>query len=111
MAKPSPETVQAQIDWLEENRDKIPQYNAFAESLQDKIDAELEVLKEDLSEDDIYDKSVEEEDADPEECGRDWSHAQRNSALDVRQWLDGECDESPEDNWTPLIGWKPPELR
>jgi len=98
--KPTPEDIQREIKWLEENKLCIRRYSAFHDDLHTKIDAELKTLRENLTEDQIYSKFSEDETA--EEFNGD--HPLVEAALDVRHWMDGESGyESPSQSWGPLI--------
>jgi len=97
--KPTAEQIKSEISRLREIMDKVPPTTRFGESNTDAIDAEIEVLENDLSEDDIYSSSCETEDEEDEK----WSFRIRDLALAARRWMDGEDPESPSKGWEPLV--------
>jgi hypothetical protein len=104
--KPTPKVVAENIAWLKANKAKIPRYNAWGDDNWAKIEAELEVLEQDLSEEEIDNRShfEDEDDADAEDDSKDWTFVQRESAQFTRQWLDGDEDIPPSENWSGLVG-------
>ena len=82
--------IDAEIALLTEQRKTVRQG-----SMSDNragIDAQIRVLKEKMDNDDIYDTWTD-EDADAET---------RMSASDAMDWMNGERDEKPSDEWKPL---------
>jgi hypothetical protein len=93
--------IEEQIAWLKSNKPRIPKHNAFGENIHDKIDAEITVLEERLTEDQCWDRT--EEDGE-EDDSKEWSYYVGESARDAAQWLAGEEDaESPMENWKALV--------
>jgi len=99
--KPTSGEIKKQIEWLQTNKRNIPSYSGFGDSHWDAIDAIIEVLEEDFTEDDIYDRSCDDGE-DPEEMGVEWSFGQREAALTARRWLDGE-GMAPQDDYKDLV--------
>lgn len=102
--KPTPQQIAAEIKWLEDNKTKIPHRTIFGGNNWDDIDAQIEVLKNDLSEDAIAKRSHFEDDDDGRaEDDSLWGTSAGESATYARQWMDGEEPESPSDGWKPLL--------
>lgn len=101
MKKPTKKEVDKNVAWLEANIDKLPRANMFGDNLQDHARADLKVLTENLSQDDIDDRTrFEDED---EDDSKDWDQNQRDSATSVREWLDGNESTSPISNYEHLV--------
>ncbi len=89
MSIPTPEEIKKEIKALEEMQPKVKRFSAFGDDHHEAIDAQLDVLKNDLTDDEI-DEQYE-------------NHA-RSNAQDARLWLDGEGDsESPSEEWQGLV--------
>ena len=88
--KPNDEQIQAEIEQLKKNRCFIRQFAGFGEDNWSGIDVEIDVLENKLNEDNIYDK---------------YSHTDflLEAALGVLDWMAGEDDLSPSENWGPLV--------
>jgi hypothetical protein len=84
----------------------IPKRSGFGHDNEGTVAAQIDVIENDLSEDEIEDRYYVDETAE-EYCEGDndvW-----NEALYARQWLDGDEDESPSQGWEPVVkknGWK-----
>jgi hypothetical protein len=99
-AKPTAEEIKVEIEKLREMKPKLPRTTKFGDDNHAAIDAEIEVLENDLDEDEIYSKGPEDEDHDDSE----WSQHQMEAALYTRQWMEGEAEDgSPSEGWAPLV--------
>lgn len=97
MKIPSQKQIESEIKKLETIKPKIPRTNFFGDNNHDKIDAQIEVLQEELSEDEVYDRFEDEEN--PDRTMEIVSNA-RQAAL----WLIGESDDgAPSNGWKELI--------
>lgn len=86
--KPTPQEINDEIAELQRMKTIIPQRSIFGDDNRAKIEAEIAVLQNNLSE-----RQIERYDGEPE-----W-----DSAIYARQWLDGEAlDGSMSSNWRPL---------
>lgn len=93
MTTQSPKAIAAEIAGLQELKPEVPEFTAFGDSNWDAIDAQVAVLKGDLTEDDIEDAWEDE-------------HTYEN-ALTARQWLNGELEGGGlVDDWQTLRGVK-----
>ena len=92
---PTAEQIQAEIALLIEMKPNVRQYSAFGDDNYAKIDAQIEVLEENLSEDDIWDRW------DSDECEANGDI--RFCAEGALEWKLGESDSKPSDEWKPLI--------
>lgn len=91
---PTDKEIKKEIAQLKELKPDVRRFNVFNDDNHAKIDAQIRVLEEDLSEDDIYDEW-------PAEDGQD--EVLRNSSLDARKWLDGESEDgAPSEGWAIL---------
>lgn len=92
--KPTEEEIQEQVTWLKTNKRKIVQINAFEEDNWAKIDAEIKVLENALSEDEVIDLRESEE----------WTDGQYDSAMSALAWRDeGDSEAKPSANWSGLV--------
>lgn len=92
--------IDEQIKWLEENKRKIQRRNVFGEDNWAKLDAELTVLKEQLTEEDVWDRSAGEGE---EDDSKEWDFVTGEAARDAAMWLAGDTDDSPSENWSVLV--------
>jgi len=74
--------VKAEIQALKDCKPKVRKRNYFGDSLHDAIDAQIQVLSEDMNEDEIY---GEWEDPDDPEAMQN----ERDAALDAFAWMNG----------------------
>lgn len=102
MKAPTPREITAEISRLEEIRPVVRPYSMFGDDHKEAIDAQIEVLKDDISEDDIYERSHN-GDEDDETNEDKWPENVKDSALEARRWLDGDEKEPPSKGWEPLI--------
>lgn len=67
------------------------------------VRAQMEVLRDNLDEDDIYEQFAEsdEDDDEPSDMGPD-NFEQIEEILEMRRWLDGEQDKAPSEGWQEL---------
>ncbi len=80
---PTQEQIDEMIVRLEEVHKVVIQYSIFGDDNLVSIEAMIEVLRNNLDDEDIYQR---------EEDG-DWSESNAGHARDARNWLDGQSDE------------------
>ena len=92
--KPTQAKINAVIARLKEMKPGVRRTSAFGDDHHRAINAQVEVLTQNLSEDDIYDR---------------WSSVDnvKDAALEARAWIDGESDPlldgaNPAEGWTEL---------
>lgn len=95
--------IKKEAEALVKLKPKVPMYTAFGDNNHAKMEAEIRVLSDNMSEDEIYgewpmDGKDDEESA---EFARE-NGAQNSAALYTRRWMDGEEEESPSQGWAPL---------
>ena len=104
MKIPTDKQIQAEIKKLEELRPKICRYTAFGDDNWNGLDAQLQVLREDLSESDIdemHDEAVELED----DCMPFYKEDAYSQAREAALWLTGESEYgAPSNGWKGLVG-------
>lgn len=89
--------IRAEVDWLTANKTRIRKINGFGDDNHAGIDAQIDVLKNRLDNDDIYD-TYGDEDSD------DYSESILSHALDALAWLEGDSgSEKPSDGWKGLV--------
>jgi len=90
--KPNQEQIQVEIEKLQEMKPKVHQHTAFCDDNHAAIDAQIDVLKNNLGVDTIYD------------VYDDCDHEVEN-AMYAREWLDGNESEPPSgpDGWGSLV--------
>lgn len=89
--------INEQISWLKENKKKIPSHNGFGDSNWDQIDAQILVLEEDLTEDNVYEKQDNGEFDDNETDAALWTISWRD---------DGDDSVEPSKDWAALVSEK-----
>jgi hypothetical protein len=99
MTKPTDKQIKTEIAKLEKMKPRVRHYSGFGDDHHAAIDAQLEVLKDNLSDEEIEwrmdsDMTAEEE---------LWKENQRDAALEARNWLEGEEKISPTKNWASLV--------
>ena len=104
MSEPTQEQINAEIAELKRIRPLIPQYTAFGDNNWDKVDAQIEVLENALSDIDIDNRTQADEDDDDESK---WSLEVAGNAREACDWMFGDSDEKPSENWASLVGAKP----
>jgi hypothetical protein len=93
--KPTAAEIKTEIDTLKKMKPKVRQFSMFGDDHHAAIDAQIMVLQGDMDEDTICDRWD----------GEELSNL-RDSALEARQWLDGELDPDEFDYDRPSGGWK-----
>ena len=89
--KPTKAQATKELRELKKLRGMIPPRSAFGDDNIGKIDAQIDVLENELTENQIDYKYID--------------FDIHDDAIYARQWLDGEAlDESMSDNWRPLAG-------
>lgn len=88
--------IQEQINRLREVKKKLRRTNAFGENVHAKIDAEITVLEEGLTEDQCWDRTAEEGSDDD---SKEWDWVTGESARDAAMWLSGDTDDEPATGW------------
>jgi hypothetical protein len=98
MKKPNQKRIDKEIAALEDIKPKTIHYSAFGDNHWDAIDAQIEVLQDRLTDREIDDKCIYEDDPDNGE----WEESVADAARSARSWLDGRLDD-----YDDLIsGWK-----
>jgi hypothetical protein len=99
MKAPDQQRITEEIAALAALKPKVRRQSQFGDDHHAAIDAQIRVLQDGLSEDEIYDEFT---DPDDEEAGRNVLDA----ALDARFWLDGDWDEGDHEGDSPVADWK-----
>jgi hypothetical protein len=82
--------IQDQLTKLKEMKPKVRHFSMFGDDNQAAIEAQIQVIEKDMTEDDIYDEYE--------------SYYDIHSALEARQWLDGDSEYvTLTENWEGLI--------
>jgi len=98
---PTQKEIDAEIKWLTANKPKIRRITFFKDNNHDAIDAQIEVLKNNLTDQQIDDKSWFEDDESLDLSK--WSPHTRDSAMQVYSWLNGYTAEQPSKGWKGLV--------
>ena len=87
--------IQAEIDKLEDIKPTVLRTSFFGDNYHDAIDAQIEVLENDMDDDDIYNNQDSEE----------WAQNVVDAALEARQWRDDESEKDfvPSESWKELV--------
>lgn len=89
------EQVRSEMEALRELKPRVRRQSAFGEDNHAKIEAQIEVLRDNLDEDAIYERFQDADD--PDEMS-----PELDAALDARRWMDGENPEGLAEGWEPL---------
>jgi hypothetical protein len=106
MNKPTDKQIEAEIKKLTEMKPNVLRKSMFGDDHHAAIDAQIDVLRSHMTEDEVYDNypSVDEVD-EAEERGEElydsYPDNVRDGALDAARWLAGESEDG-----TPSSGWK-----
>ncbi len=89
--KPSDKQIQAELGTLKAYRGLVRRYSMFGEDNRAAVDAQIQVVEDSLSEDEVYERWEDED-------------YLRDNALEMVQWLLGQGEPtSPSENWKPLV--------
>lgn len=94
---PTKKEITAEVKALKKMKPNIRERTAFGEDNQAAIDAQINVLENDMGDDAIYDQYG----GDDEE-ETDANRHELDNALEARRWLDGDKGK-PSDNWKSLV--------
>lgn len=95
--------IKKEAEALVKLKPQVPMYTAFGDNNHAKIEAEIRVLSDNMSEDDIYDTWPVDGKDDEESLEFERENGHENSAaLYVRQWMDGEEEDGPAKGWAEL---------
>lgn len=97
--KPTQKQIEVEIKNLQEIAPKVRRHSAFGDDNRAAVEAQIEVLKERMDEDAIYDRADENKAAEEEL----WAESVKESALEARRWLDGDEDTTPSKGWEGLV--------
>lgn len=88
--------IDAEITALKGQVKRVRELTAFGENNREAVEAQIEVLEEQLDEDEIEERAEE----------NDWSEHVKDSALEAWRFWTGEEmeDGKPSENWEPLCG-------
>lgn len=84
MKKPTAEEIQKEAAALEEMMPRVRRFTAFGDDNHSFIKAQIQVLKRQMSEDEIYSR---------------FDGDDATNAMEARAWIDGQADESPVESW------------
>ena len=94
MARKTNEEAEAEATLLAEMKPKVRKTTLFGDNNHDAIDAQIEVLRGEVDEDEFEDRV---------ESG-DWSENTRDCAQQAADWMDGTVDDAkPSDDWKELV--------
>ena len=99
----TPEEIDNEIRWFEQNRQSIPARTTFGENNWQKIDGIVQVLNKELSMSDIDNFEY---DPDNEEQGMEL----RADMRDAYEWMVGDKDDAPSKDWASLVGLTPEKM-
>lgn len=87
------EEITAEIEALTTMKPTVLHHSKFGDDHHAAIDAQVQVLEDGLSEDDVYDEFPE----------GDFADNIRDSALDAARWAEGDSDDVPSEQWKDLV--------
>lgn len=91
MVKRTKKEIDKEVKWLNDNIQNIRKLTAFGDNNHEAIEAQIDVLTRNLSDDEIYDNEG------------IWTEHTLDAALTARRWLDGDEDDSPSSGWEILV--------
>jgi hypothetical protein len=90
--KRTPAEIAQEVKTIREMKPKIRQHTAFGDDNHASIDAQVNVLDNGLTEDQVY-----------SEYGEDDGESIVMAALDALFWLEGSKDNKPSEDWASLV--------
>lgn len=87
------EEITAEIAALNSLRERVPTHTLFGEDNQARIDAQIEVLQDEMDDDEIYDRWA--------DVGEDPNETILSDALDALDWLNGDAP-APSADWADI---------
>lgn len=87
MKKPTPKAIAAEVATLKAMKPKVKRYTFFGDDNHAAIDAQIQVLEQNLSDDEI---------------GRRFSGEVQSEAFNARNWLEGDAGNPPSKDWKEL---------
>lgn len=101
MKKPTDKLIAAELAALKKMKPDVRRHSAFGDDHHAAIDAQMDVLGKRLSDASIYDRyePTGDDDVDRDD-GR--SDSVLSSAIDAKQWMDGELADKPSAGWREL---------
>ena len=93
MSKPTQKEIQAEIETLRKMKPTVRDITYFGDSNHDAIDAQIEVLSGEVDEDEIDDKVEDGE----------WAEHVYASARNAVDWMNGDSDDVPSEEWKELV--------
>lgn len=101
MKPPTAKEIAAEIAKLREMKPTVLRASMFGDNHHDAIDAQVEVLEQRMSEDEVFDKYPFGDEGEGED---DVAENVHNAARDAALWLAGESDDgNPSKNWESLV--------
>lgn len=88
MTKPTAKAIAAEVAKLKALKPNVKRYTFFGDDNHAAIDAQIQVLEQNLSDDDI---------------GRRFNGEVQSEAFNARNWLDGDADEALSKGWAELV--------
>lgn len=108
--EPTEKQIEAEIKKLTQIKSNVRKTSVFGDNHHDAIDAQIEVLRDRLTEDDVYDRfpsveDLEEKAIHGEEVDEEgYPDNVRSEAVEAARWLAGESEyKKLSDNWKELI--------
>ncbi len=95
--KPTPEQIATEVARLKAVQPRVPAYSLFGDDNHAAIDAQIKVLEEAMSEDEIHDAFGE------GAVEREFSQNTLDCALMTHDWMQGQL---AEDEGSPAFGWE-----
>jgi len=92
----TPTQIKQEADALEKMKPDVRSTSAFGDDHHAAIDAQIEVLRNNMSEDEIYD-AFGDEDAD------NFAQNVLDEAVHAREWIFGDRQKAPSEEWVELI--------
>ena len=91
--KKTPDQIADEVARLDRVKPRIRQRSAFGDDHHDAIDAQVDVLRNNLDWDEIWSRHEDRDESDA------WTESVRDAALEALAWRDGDRDVSPADDW------------
>ena len=85
--------IKAEIEALKKIKPNVRKFSVFGDNHHNSIDVQIRVLDEQMDEVEVYEFAEDE----------DWAENVRDCALEAVQWLEGEVDETPSEDWKGLL--------
>lgn len=101
---PTQAQIDAEIKWLNDNKDRVRPMTGFGESNHEAIDAQIATLTNHWDGNEVWERwSPENVDSETGEPAEDANERLYDMALEVVNWMEGTIKRKPSEGWKSLV--------